>query len=47
MAPRSSDLNPLDFYLWERLNTPTYAAPVENGGALHHSIVDACQIIRN
>jgi hypothetical protein len=27
--PRSPDLNPLDFYLWGRLNTLVYAAPVD------------------
>jgi hypothetical protein len=45
--PRSPDLNPLDCYLWGHLNTPVYAAPVDNEEALHHRIVDACQTIRN
>jgi hypothetical protein len=44
---RSPDLNPLDFYLWEHLKTPVYAAPVDNEEAFHHRIVDACQTIRN
>jgi hypothetical protein len=43
----SPDFNPLDFYLWGHLTTPTYAAPVDNQEALHHCIVDACQTIRN
>jgi hypothetical protein len=45
--PRSPDLNPLDFCLWEHLKTLVYAAPVDNKEALHHRIVDACQTIRN
>jgi hypothetical protein len=45
-APRT-DLNPLDFYLWEHLNTLVYAAPVDNGETLHHRTVDACQTILN
>jgi hypothetical protein len=45
--PCSPDLNPLDFYLWEPLKTPVYAAPVDNEEALHHCIVDACQTICN
>jgi hypothetical protein len=40
--PRSPDLNPPEFYLWEHLNTP-----VNNNEALHHRTVDACQTIRN
>jgi hypothetical protein len=41
--PRSPDLNP-------PVGTPEslmYAAPVDNGGALHHRAVDASQSIRN
>jgi hypothetical protein len=45
--PRSPDLNPLDFYLWGHLKTLVYAAPVDNGEALNHRIVDAGQTIRN
>jgi hypothetical protein len=47
MAPRSPDLNPLDFYLWERLKYIVCAAPVDNEEALHHRSVDACQTMRN
>jgi hypothetical protein len=36
--PRKSDLNPLNFYLWERLKSLVYAIPVDNGEALHHRI---------
>jgi hypothetical protein len=45
--PRSTDLNPLDFYLWGHLNTLVYAAPVGNEETLHRCIVDACQTILN
>jgi hypothetical protein len=45
--PRSTDLNPLNFYLWERLKFLVYAAPVDNAEALHHRIVDVCQTILN
>jgi hypothetical protein len=45
--PRSPDMNPPDFYLWGRLNTLVYAAPVDNEEALHHRIVDVCQTIHN
>jgi hypothetical protein len=45
--PRSPDLNPLDFYLWEHLNTFVFAAPVDNEESLHRRIADACQTIRN
>jgi hypothetical protein len=41
------DLNPLNFYLWQHLNTLVYAAPVDNKEALHHGIVDVCQTIHN
>jgi hypothetical protein len=44
---RSPDLNPLDFYLWEHLETLVYAVPVDNEEALHHCILDACQAISN
>jgi hypothetical protein len=41
----SSDLNPLDLYLWGHLKVLVYAAPVDNDEALHHCIVAACQTI--
>jgi hypothetical protein len=44
---RSPNLNPLDSYLWKHLKALMYATPVDNEEALHHRIVDACQIIRN
>jgi hypothetical protein len=48
MPPRSTtDSKPLDFYLWEHLNTLVYAAPVDNGETLHRRTVDACKTIRN
>jgi hypothetical protein len=28
--PRSSDLNPLDFYMWGQIKTLVYVAPVDN-----------------
>jgi hypothetical protein len=45
--PRSRDLNPLDVYPWGHLESLVYAASVDNEEALHHSIVDACQTVRN
>jgi hypothetical protein len=47
MAPRSPDLTPLDFYLWERLKYIVCAAPVDNENALDPRTVVACQTIRN
>jgi hypothetical protein len=44
--PRSPDLNPLDFYLWGRLEILVHAAPVDNEEAPHHCILDACQNCR-
>jgi hypothetical protein len=41
------DSNPLDIYLWGRLNTLALAAPVDNEETLHHRTVDACQSMRN
>ena len=32
---RSSELNPLDFYLWKRLKSPLFSAPIENEGTFH------------
>jgi hypothetical protein len=43
--PRSPDFSPLDFYLWGHLKILVYAAHFDNEEALHHRIVDACQII--
>jgi hypothetical protein len=37
--PRSPDLNPLEFYLWEDLKTIVYAAPVDKEEALHCRIL--------
>jgi hypothetical protein len=45
--PCSSDLNPLEFYLWEHIKTLVTADPVDNEEALYHHIVDVCQIISN
>jgi hypothetical protein len=45
--PWSPDMNPLQFYLWERLQPFVYAAPGDNEEALGHHIVDACQTISN
>jgi hypothetical protein len=43
---RSTNLNPLDCYLWGHLRTREYAALVHKEEALHHRIVDACKTIR-
>jgi hypothetical protein len=45
--PRSSDFNPVDFYLYGHLKTLVCVVPVDNEESLHYRIVDACQTIRN
>jgi hypothetical protein len=45
--PRSSDLNPLDSYLYGHLKALVCAAPVDNEESLYRRIVDACQTIHN
>jgi hypothetical protein len=29
-SPRSPDLNPLDFYMWDHLKLPVYSSPVDD-----------------
>jgi hypothetical protein len=43
--PRSSDFNPLEFYLWGHLKALVYAAPVDNEET--HPIAEACQTSSN
>jgi hypothetical protein len=45
--PRSSDLNPLDLYLWDHLKTLMYLSPVDDVKALRNRIVSGFQIIRD
>ncbi|EFN72370.1 hypothetical protein EAG_16088, partial [Camponotus floridanus] len=42
---RSSDLNPLDFYLWGHLKTIVYSAPIASVEVLCACIQEACQQI--
>jgi hypothetical protein len=46
--PYSPDLNPLQFTCGGgHLETPVYAAPVDNEEAFYHCIMDACQTFCN
>ena len=45
--PRSPDLNPLDFYLWERLKTLVYATEILNVAVLKQRIENGCKTVRN
>ena len=44
--PRSTDLNPLDFFVWGYLKSLVYVTPVPNLQALRDRIVDGCNTIR-
>lgn len=44
--PRSPDLNPLDFCIWEYLKSLVYSRPVDNLADLRQQIEDACRTIR-
>ncbi len=44
--PRSSDLTPLDFYLWEYLKTLVYWTPIESHNQLGQQIRYACDVVR-
>jgi hypothetical protein len=46
-APRSHELNRLDFYLLGHLKPLVHSAPIENEETLHKCNLDACQTIRN
>ncbi|KAJ4431179.1 hypothetical protein ANN_19776 [Periplaneta americana] len=45
--PRSSDLNPLDFYLWGHLKSLVYSSPVPDLEFLRNRIVACSEDIRN
>ena len=45
--PRSPDLNPLDFFLWEHLKSLVYTTPIENLHDLRNRIVASRETIRN
>jgi hypothetical protein len=45
--PRSPDLKPLDFYLWDHLKTLVYSGAIKNEGTFHKRIFDGCQTILN
>ncbi|KAJ4441239.1 hypothetical protein ANN_11090 [Periplaneta americana] len=45
--PRSPDLNPLDFYLWDHLKSLVYSSPVPNLESLRNRIVACSEDIRN
>ncbi|KAJ4433473.1 hypothetical protein ANN_15776 [Periplaneta americana] len=45
--PRSSDLNPLDFYLWGHLESLVYSSPVPDLESVRNRIVACSEDIRN
>ncbi|KYN41567.1 hypothetical protein ALC56_04031 [Trachymyrmex septentrionalis] len=45
--PKSPDLNPLDYFLWEHLKSFVYTTPIENENDLRNRIVASCKTIRN
>ena len=44
-SPRSSDLNPLDYFLWGHLKSLVYTTPIENENDLRNRIVASCEAI--
>ena len=44
--PRSLDLNPLEYFLWD-LKSLVYITPIENENDLRNRIVASCEAIRN
>lgn len=46
-APRSPDLNPMDFFFWGYLKALVYETPVNNIGDLRQRIINGCNVIRN
>jgi hypothetical protein len=44
---KSSDLNPLDFYLWGDLKSTVYATVVNDVAELQRRVEDGCELIRN
>ena len=45
--PRSSDLTPLDYYLWGHMKTFVYETKVDSRAGLRHRIFAAAEHIRN
>lgn len=45
-APRSPDLNPMDFFFWGYLKTLVYRTPVHNVEELRQRIIDNCEVIK-
>ena len=45
-APRSPDLTPLDYYLWDHMKTLVYKTKVESRAALRDRIFAAAEHIR-
>jgi hypothetical protein len=43
---QSSDLNPLDFWLWEHLNTFVYSVPINDLEVLQQRVENSCQEMR-
>jgi len=45
--PRSTDLNPIDFYLWGHIKNEVYFTPLTNVDELWEHIVATFDAIRN
>ena len=46
-APRSPDINPMDFFFWGHLKALVYKTPINNINDLRQKIVNGFQVIRN
>jgi hypothetical protein len=44
--PRSPDLNPIDFYLWEHLKTLVYSNPIQDVDTFRQRVEQGCASIR-
>jgi len=47
VAPRSPDLNPIDFYLWGDVKNEVYSTPITNVDELWERILATFDAIRN
>lgn len=46
-APRSPDINPMDFFFWGHLKALVYATPVNDINDLRQRIINGCEVIQN
>jgi transposase len=45
--PRSPDLNPVDYFVWNQVKSLVYTSAIDTVEELQHWIKGACQEIRN